>query len=238
MKNEIAKLVSLLNSSDIHPDSDFEKNILLFSEIFLETAKTLNLTAIKTPHDVMIKHYYDSIYPIKFIADSAKIIDVGCGGGFPSIPLKLARPALEFTLLDSLKKRLTFLDGVISQLGLTGIETVHARAEDAGRQKNMRDKYDVAVSRAVASLDLLCEYCLPFVKKDGVFLAYKGAISDDELAAAKPVISSICASLEDVVTYTLPDNLGTRTLLIIRKTDSTPHAFPHSSSQLSKKRNK
>ena len=202
MKTEISSLLQLLEQNNIKCDGDFEQNILKFSEIFLETAKTLNLTAIKEPHEVMIKHYFDSLYPISLglIKSDSKIIDIGCGGGFPSMPLKLCDKTLDFTLLDSLKKRLTFLDGVIGELSLDKISTLHARAEEASRKKEMRDCYDLAISRAVASLPLLCELCLPFVKVGGYFLAYKGA-DQSEIDIAKTHIKELSGEIEDIITY-------------------------------------
>lgn len=235
MKTEISSLLTLLNQINVSTDSDFEENILKFSDIFLETAKTLNLTAIKEPHEVMIKHYFDSLYPLSLgiIKDNDKIIDIGCGGGFPSMPLKLCNKTLEFTLLDSLKKRLTFLDGVINELALDKISTLHARAEEASRKKEMRDGYDVAISRAVASLPLLCELCLPFVKVGGYFLAYKGS-DQSEIDLAKTHIKELSAEIEDVITYNLPEDMGARTLVVIKKIKPTHPAYPRTSKALSK----
>ncbi len=235
MKTEISQLLQLLDEHKIMADSDFEQNILKFSDIFLETAKTLNLTAIKEPHEVMIKHYFDSLYPmsLNLIKSDSKIIDIGCGGGFPSMPLKLCDKTLEFTLLDSLKKRLTFLDGVINELSLDKISTLHARAEEAARKKEMRDSYDLAISRAVASLPLLCELCLPFVKVGGYFLAYKGS-DQSEIDQAKTHIKELSGEIEDIITYNLPENMGARTLVIIKKVKPTHPIYPRTSKALSK----
>ena len=235
MTNEIKLLLSLCDEYKIPLCDSFEQNILKFSDIFIETSKFLNLTAIKEPHDIMIKHYFDSLYPLStgIIKSGDKIIDIGCGGGFPSMPLKLADCSLEFTLLDSLKKRLTFLDGVINQLGLSKISTLHARAEEAGRQKGMRDSYDIAISRAVASLPLLCELCLPFVKVGGCFLAYKGS-DTTEIDDARTHIKELSGNIEDILTYELPENAGTRTLVIIKKEKPTHPVYPRTPKALSK----
>ena len=235
MKTEILSLNALLSQNNIKTDADFEQNILKFSEIFLETAKTLNLTAIKEPHEVMIKHYFDSLYPVSLglIKPESKIIDIGCGGGFPSMPLKLCDKTLEFTLLDSLKKRLTFLDSVINELALDKISTLHARAEEAARKKEMRDSYDIAISRAVASLPLLCELCLPFVKVGGYFLAYKGS-DQSEIELAKKHIKELSGEIEDIITYNLPEDMGARTLVVIKKVKPTHPAYPRTSKALSK----
>lgn len=235
MKTEIFSLLQLLDQNSIKYDVDFEQNILKFSDIFLETAKTLNLTAIKEPHEVMIKHYFDSLYPMSLglVNPGSKIIDIGCGGGFPSMPLKLCDKTLDFTLLDSLKKRLTFLDGVINELSLDKISTLHARAEEASRKKEMRDSYDLAISRAVASLPLLCELCLPFVKVGGYFLAYKGADrSEIDLAGAH--IKELSGEIENIISYNLPENMGARTLVVIKKVKPTHPLYPRTSKALSK----
>lgn len=236
MKTEIANLKEMLTERKIPLDAGFEQNLLKFTELFCETSKTLNLTAIKEPHDIMIKHYYDSIYPLStgmFKKDS-RIIDVGCGGGFPSMPLKLARPDLDLLLLDSLKKRLTFLDTAIASLGLTKISTLHARAEEAGRKDGLRDSFDIAVSRAVAPLNVLCEYCLPFVKPNGLFIAYKGVPDDEELENAKNAVTKLSGRAEAMITYNLPENMGSRTLIVIRKIAPTHPIYPRSSKNMSK----
>lgn len=235
MKTEISCLLELLSNNNIKTDADFSENILKFSDIFLETAKTLNLTAIKEPHEVIIKHYFDSLYPMSLglIKEGSKIIDIGCGGGFPSMPLKLCDKSLEFTLLDSLKKRLTFLDGVINELSLDKITTLHARAEEASRKKEMRDCYDLAISRAVASLPLLCELCLPFVKVGGYFLAYKGP-DQSEIDNARTHIKELSGEIEDIITYTLPEDMGARTLVVIKKVKPTHPMYPRTSKALSK----
>ena len=235
MKNEIKTLISLCENANITTDADFEQNILKFSDIFIETSKHLNLTAIKEPHDIMIKHYFDSIYPLSYglINNNDRIIDIGCGGGFPSMPLKLADQSLDFTLLDSLKKRLTFLDGVINELSLDKISTLHARAEEASRQKGMRDSFDIAISRAVASLPLLCELCLPFVKQNGLFIAYKGQ-DTGEIDEARAHIKELSGEIENIITYELPENAGTRSLVVIRKVKPTHPVYPRTSKALSK----
>ena len=235
MKTEISYLLELLSQNNIKTDDGFFENILKFSDIFLETAKTLNLTAIKEPHEVVIKHYFDSLYPksLGLIKEGSKIIDIGCGGGFPSMPLKICDKTLDFTLLDSLKKRLMFLDGVINELSLDKIETLHARAEEASRKKEMRDSYDIAISRAVASLPLLCELCMPFVKVGGYFIAYKGS-DQSEIDLAKTHIKELSGEIEDIITYNLPENMGARTLVVIKKVKPTHPMYPRTSKALSK----
>ncbi len=234
MQNEINSLRKLL--PDLQLPCDFDKNLLAFSDFFLQTANTLNLTAIKQPHEVMIKHYYDSIYPLTLglIKNGDSVIDIGCGGGFPSMPLKLALPQNEFLLLDSLKKRLTFLDNAISLLQLQNIKTLHARAEVAAHNEDLRDNFDIAVSRAVAPLNLLCELCLPFVKVGGVFLAYKGKGSPDEISSALPAIAKLSAKLERVYDFDLPEDMGARSIVVIKKVKPTHPSLPRSTKNMSK----
>lgn len=236
MKSETDLLLSLLDGDGIEYSPDFADKTDRFTDIFLETAKTLNLTSIKDPHEVTIKHYYDSLCPLRYgyFTPGASMIDVGCGGGFPSMPIKLARPDIQTLQLDSLKKRLAFLDGVSVKLGLSGISTLHARAEEGSRQKELRDSFDIAVSRAVAQLAMLCEYCMPFVKKDGVFLAYKGGDCDDEIAAAVPAVTKLSGKIEDVLHYELPENMGSRCLVVIRKVAATHPMYPRSTKIMSK----
>ena len=236
MKTEITNLKNMLKEHKIQLSADFEDNLLKFTDIFLETAKTLNLTAIKEPHEVMIKHYYDSIYPLStgMFKKGSRVIDIGCGGGFPSMPLKIARPDLDFVLLDSLKKRLTFLDGAIDSIGLTEIKTLHARAEEAGRLEGLRDSFDIAISRAVAPLNVLCEYCMPFVKPDGLFIAYKGNPDDEELENAKNAVTKLSGRAETMITYSLPEDMGNRTLIVIRKIAPTHPIYPRSTKNMSK----
>ncbi|MCQ2500430.1 MAG: 16S rRNA (guanine(527)-N(7))-methyltransferase RsmG, partial [Lachnospiraceae bacterium] len=156
--------------------SDQQKEqFLKYYDLLIEWNSFMNLTGITEFQEVIVKHFLDSLSLVKAIQikDGQKLIDVGTGAGFPGIPLKIAYPGLKVTLLDSLKKRLNFLDEVISQLGLTDIETVHGRAEDAGKNPLYREKYQLCVSRAVANLSSLSEYCLPFVEKNGYFISYK-----------------------------------------------------------------
>lgn len=236
MKREIQTLCGLLSEAGITTDRTFAAQAEAFTAFFLETAQTLNLTAIKDPHEMMLKHYFDSLYPLQYgyFAPGASVIDVGCGGGFPSVPLKLARPDLKVVQLDSLQKRLTFLDNAAAKLGLREIRTVHARAEDAGREDALRDHFDIAVSRAVAPLDLLCELCLPFVRPGGVMLAYKGGACEEELEAAQPAIRALRAAVLRVHSYELPEQAGARTLIVLQKQDQTPEAYPRSAKNMSK----
>ena len=163
------------------------KQLNLYGNLLLEWNERINLTAIKEPQEVLFKHFYDCILFFKNVQvpQNASVIDVGTGAGFPGMVIKIVRPDLKVTLLDSLNKRLVFLNEVISALGLEGIETVHSRAEDGGKNKNLREKFQIATARAVASMPVLAEYCLPFDKVGGMLVAKKGPNVTEELNACK-----------------------------------------------------
>lgn len=152
-----------------------------YCALLVEWNKVMNLTAIVDPDEVAVKHFADSLTLLPYLdrAGTRSLIDVGTGAGFPGLPLKIMRPELEVTLLDSLEKRVRFLNAVIGELGLSGIRTIHARAEDAGRDRKLRGQFDAATARAVAPMNVLCEFCLPFVRPGGRFLAMKGPAQED-----------------------------------------------------------
>ncbi len=231
------RLVALLQAEGISCPEDLGKNLLTFEECLLETNQVMNLTAITEPEEMMKKHYWDSIFPLSkgIFPEGATVIDVGCGAGFPSLPLKLAAPHLRMTLLDSLQKRLTFIDGVLDALQLKNIRTLHLRAEDAGRAPAHRAQYDIAVSRAVAELSKLLEYCLPLVKKGGALIAYKGATADEELERAQNAIRVLGGKVEEVFHYTLPGEEDKRAIIVIRKINDTPKQYPRQPKQIKDK---
>ena len=177
-----------------------------YYEMLLDYNERMNLTAITEENEVIVKHFCDSLFLLtKYdIKPGAKVIDVGTGAGFPGVPLMIARPDLKITLLDGLNKRLVFLSDVCERLGLSA-EIVHSRAEDGANDKKYREKFDVATSRAVARLNVLCEYCLPYVKKDGVFLAMKGPAGDEELAESQNALKVLGGQVTAVEKYTLSD---------------------------------
>lgn len=231
------KLIALLEQEGMECPADLGTQLLQFEAQLLETNKVMNLTAITDPQEMMKKHYWDSIFPLSkgIFPQGATVIDVGCGAGFPSLPLKFARPDLQMTLLDSLNKRLNFIDGVIAAQNLNGIQTLHARAEDAGRNKALRGSFDVAVSRAVAELSKLAEYCLPLVKKGGALIAYKGATAEEELENAKAAIQILGGKVEQVYQYTLPDEEDKRAIIVIRKVSDTPKQYPRTPKAIKEK---
>lgn len=207
----------------------------IYEKLLLEWNKKMNLTAITDSDGIAIKHFYDSLTPLIFsdLPNGAKIIDVGTGAGFPSVPLAIARQDLNFVLLDSLNKRLIFLNEVCNKLNINA-ELVHMRAEDAAKKLEFREKFNVSISRAVAALPVLCEYCLPFVKKGGTFIAMKGINANQEIEASKNAIKILGAEFEKSIEIVLPDG-STRFLVIIRKTSNTPNQYPRHGSKIAKK---
>ncbi len=199
-----------------------------FYEMLVEKNKVMNLTAITEYDEVVLKHFIDSIVIYKRISDDnvKSIMDVGTGGGFPGIPLKILFPEIRLTLLDSLNKRILFLNEVIHKLGLENIECIHGRAEDIGHLPEYREQYDLTVSRAVANLSSLSEYCIPFVRVGGKFISYKSGNIDGELNDAKTAIQLLGSGIEDVEKYTLPDSDMQRSIVVIRKEKKLSKKYP------------
>jgi len=204
---------------------------ITYYEMLTEWNQVMNLTAITEYADVMKKHFIDSLSLIKAydVKKDAKLIDVGTGAGFPGLALKIAFPQLQITLLDSLNKRIKFLDAVIEKLQLTAVETVHGRAEDAAKDDKMRERFDICVSRAVANLSTLSEYCIPFVKKGGYFISYKSEKLAEEIEAAVSAIFLLGGRLENQVEFILPHSDIYRNLVVIKKERKTPKKYPRKS---------
>lgn len=197
--------------------------------------ENINLTAITGERDVVIKHFIDSLTLTSFLPEGAKsMIDVGTGAGFPGIPVKLIKQDLSVTLLDSLKKRVRFLNELITGFSLTGINAIHARAEDLARSSEHRENYDVGTARAVASLSVLCEYILPFVKTGGVFIAMKGSEIQKELDDAEKAISILGGELDSVKRFLLPFENIERHIILIKKIRQTPAKYPRKSGKPTK----
>ncbi len=207
-----------------------------YCEVLLETNKVMNLTAITEPEQVYLKHFIDSVAVLT--ADdlkNKKIIDVGCGAGFPGLPIKISEPSVSLTLLDSLGKRISFLSSLIDELGLKDVRCMHARAEEEALKPEMREQFDFAVSRAVASLPMLCELCLPFVKVGGSFIAMKAQGYEEELEQAKSAIEILGAQVSKIKKYLLPGSDINHVLIIIKKVSATPANYPRRFAKIQKK---
>lgn len=202
-----------------------------FYDILVEWNKVMNLTAITDYKDVVEKHFLDSLSIERILnLDGIKtVMDVGTGAGFPGIPLKIIYPELKVTLLDSLNKRVKFLNEVIRQLELKNIDAIHGRAEDIGKNENYREKYDLCVSRAVANLATLSEYCMPFVKVGGVFVSYKSGDIDEEVLKSKKAVSLFGGKIEEVVKFQLPGTDINRAFVKIKKIKEMPRKYPRKS---------
>ncbi len=201
-----------------------------YSEMLKEYNEKVNLTAITDDDGIAVKHFLDSLLPLKYIDISGSVVDIGTGAGFPGIPIKLMRPDIKLTLIDSLNKRVNFLKAVSDELGLeTGC--VHGRAEELAR-KEYREKFDFALSRAVANMTALSEYCLPFVKVGGKFIALKSGGADAEIEAARPVIGTLGGRISKIIIAPLPKSDIVRKLVVVEKIKPTPKAFPRSAKKI------
>lgn len=217
-----------LEKMNIRLTDDQKSQFDLYYELLIEWNRVMNLTGITDYDEVNLKHFTDSL-TISRIIDMAQIntlIDVGTGAGFPGIPIKIAFPHIKVYLLDSLNKRIKFLNEVINKLGLKNIYAFHGRAEDFAKDRQYREKFDVCVSRAVANLSTLSEYCIPFVKTGGYFVSYKGGDSDEEVIRSENAITLLGGEIENTDRFFLPDTDMGRTLIKIRKRKSTPNRYP------------
>lgn len=207
----------------------------IYQRLLIEWNEKMNLTAITEPQEIKIKHFEDSLTCIKsgYIKDNDKVIDVGTGAGFPGLPIKFANDTVDLTLMDSLNKRLIFLGEVLKETK-TNANLIHMRAEEGGQNAKYREKYDVAVSRAVANMSVLCEYCLPFVKVGGFFLAMKSKEYETELTQATDIIKRLGGSIKEVQLHTLTGDEITHSIIVIEKIKTTPNAYPRKGKKVGK----
>lgn len=205
-----------------------------YGNLLIEWNEKMNLTAITEPEEVLYKHFYDCLLFFKNVnvPNGARVIDVGTGAGFPGMVLKIARPDIELCLLDSLNKRLVFLSEVLSKIGLTA-EVVHARAEEGAKKENLRETFDIACARAVAQMPVLSEYCLPYIKPGGLFVAMKGPAADEELKSAQKAISILGGGESALYCENLPDG-SQRRIIKIKKLSQTPTKYPRGSGKITK----
>jgi 16S rRNA (guanine527-N7)-methyltransferase len=233
-KEEI--IINGLKELDIELTDKKIGQFMKYYEILVEWNSFMNLTGITEYEEVVCKHFIDSLSIVKaFNMDQVKtLLDLGTGAGFPGIPLKIVFPHIHIVLLDSLNKRVKFLNEVINQLGLTDIETIHGRAEDYGNSKEYREKFDLCVSRAVANLSTLSEYCIPYVKKAGYFIPFKSGKIKEEVEEARKAVSILGGNIERVVPFTLPGTDIERSFVLIKKQANTPKIYPRSSGKPSK----
>lgn len=207
-----------------------------YFELLVEWNEKMNLTAITDESGVALKHFADSLSLLNFvdIPQNSSLADVGTGAGFPGVVLKIARPDIKLTLIDSLNKRLVFLGEVCAQLGIDA-ELIHSRAEDGARDEKLRESFDFAVSRAVARMNVLSEYCLPYVKVGGAFCAMKGAQANEEFKESLNAINTLGGKLEKKYFFELPENGGERAIAVVRKVKNTPQKYPRQSGKIKAK---
>jgi len=232
--NQTTRLIELAAAIGLTVPQIAAERFERFTGLLLSYNQKVNLTAITDPAEITIRHYLDSISPLAFdlIPNAARVIDVGCGAGFPSFPLAFLREDCDFTLLDSLRKRITFIETVTADLQLTNITPIHGRAEELGQDLAHREQYDIAVSRAVSRLNRLCEVTLPFVAVGGCLIAYKAVDSDEEITEAANALEVLGATLEEVKDIALCEGL-THRLVVIRKNRETPTKYPRKPAKIS-----
>ena len=220
------ELLNLSKKINITLDYNQIEKFYKYMNILLEWNEKINLTAITEPIDIILKHFIDSLTISKYIAKNAKIIDIGTGAGFPGIPIKIIREDVEIVLLDSLNKRVNFLNDVISKLDLKNIKAIHSRVEELGKNKQYREMFNVATSRAVANMSTLSEYLLPLIKENGIAICMKGSDYKEELDKGENAIKILGGRIEKIEELYLPNSNVKRSLIILKKVKNTPNKYP------------
>jgi 16S rRNA (guanine527-N7)-methyltransferase len=212
------------------------ENIETFENQMVEINKVMNLTSIKDPEEIVIKHFVDSLSIFKYvnIFENAKMVDVGTGAGFPGVPLKIIRNNIDMSFLDGTLKKLNFIKDVMNKLEFSNFSILHMRAEEAGRSSDLRELFDFATARAMAELKILAEYCLPLVKIGGTFIAMKGSEVTSEISEAKNAIKILGGEIQSINKFMLPNSDIGRTIVVIRKKYATPMKYPRCSSKVAK----
>ncbi|MBV1757851.1 MAG: 16S rRNA (guanine(527)-N(7))-methyltransferase RsmG [Dethiosulfatibacter sp.] len=230
-------LETLFRQSNISFTPQQINRFMSYEKLIQEWNQNINITAITESMDIYIKHFIDSVVINQHITEKQpySLIDVGTGGGFPGIPMKIMDETIQLTLLDSLNKRIAFLQTVVETLDLRDVKLIHGRAEDFGSNVDFREKYDVATSRAVAAINVLSEYCLPFVKVGGVFIALKGENVEDELKNGEKAVKLLGGEIENVIKYVIPGTDIGRSVVIIKKIAAIPDKYPRKAGTPSRK---
>ena len=228
------KMIELSKKINIDITDEQLKKFYRYMDLLLEWNEKINLTAITETDEVILKHFIDSMTVFKYLVESKNIIDVGTGAGFPGIPIAIMNQNKNITLLDSLNKRINFLNEVCSELKINNIKTYHGRAEEFGHNKQHREKYDIAISRAVANMTTLVEYLIPFIKVGGRCICMKGNDIEEELEQAKFAIKELGGKIEKVERFNLPNSDMERNIIIITKTKETPNRYPRKAGMPSK----
>ena len=229
MAYDLSKFYSGLDELEISLSQEQVEKFLAYYEMLTERNKVMNLTAITEFEEVIEKHFLDSLSLVKAVSlkgRKLRLLDLGTGAGFPGIPLKIAYPEIEMVLMDSLNKRVLFLQEVTEKLRLEGIVSVHGRAEEMARKREYRENFDLCISRAVANLASLSEYCIPFVRPGGLFVSYKSGDVEEELGQSGRAVKLLGGSVRDVVKFQLPNTEMGRSLVVIEKVKPTPKAYP------------
>lgn len=234
---DVNTLVKSAKKLDFSLKEEEIEQFILYKEILEEWNEKINITAIKDSDEIDIKHFLDSISPLDtgLFDEKIKIIDIGTGGGFPGIPIKILKEEVELVLLDSLNKRINFLNEIVDKLKLEDVKTIHGRAEDYGKDKAYRGNFDIAISRAVASLDILSEYSLPFVKKGGHFISMKGENIEEELKKSENAIKTLGGRFKEKILIELPGTDIVHSLIVIEKIKETPSKYPRQAGTPKKK---